>query len=52
MNAIVHAGLLLVAANVFMTFAGYAQHENLGGRPWFVAARRICAAVRFVFRDS
>ena len=30
--------LLLVASNVFMTFAWYAHLKNLGGRPWFVAA--------------
>ncbi|MBK6350177.1 MAG: DMT family protein [Proteobacteria bacterium] len=30
--------LLLVASNVFMTFAWYAHLKNLSGRPWYVAA--------------
>ena len=30
--------LLLLASNVFMTFAWYAHLRNLGGRPWYVAA--------------
>jgi uncharacterized protein (DUF486 family) len=30
--------LLLVASNVFMTFAWYAHLKNLSGRPWIVAA--------------
>jgi len=30
--------LLLVASNVFMTFAWYAHLRNLGDRPWYVAA--------------
>ena len=38
MNAVVQTVLLLVASNVFMTFAWYAHLKNLGGRPWFVAA--------------
>jgi uncharacterized protein len=29
---------LLIASNVFMTFAWYAHLKNLSGRPWFVAA--------------
>jgi uncharacterized protein (DUF486 family) len=29
---------LLVASNVFMTFAWYAHLRNLADRPWFVAA--------------
>ena len=29
---------LLVASNVFMTFAWYAHLKNLGHRPWLVAA--------------
>ena len=29
---------LLVASNVFMTFAWYAHLKNLSGRPWFIAA--------------
>ncbi|HSV69717.1 MAG TPA: DMT family protein [Methylibium sp.] len=30
--------LLLVASNVFMTFAWYGHLKNLGHRPWVVAA--------------
>ena len=30
--------LLLVASNVFMTFAWYAHLQNLADRPWYVAA--------------
>jgi uncharacterized protein (DUF486 family) len=30
--------VLLVASNVFMTFAWYAHLRNLSARPWYVAA--------------
>ncbi|HET7202867.1 MAG TPA: DMT family protein [Steroidobacteraceae bacterium] len=30
--------LLLIASNVFMTFAWYAHLKNLSGRAWYVAA--------------
>ena len=30
--------LLLIASNVFMTFAWYAHLRNLSDRPWFIAA--------------
>lgn len=30
--------LLLVASNVFMTFAWYAHLKNLSDRPWWIAA--------------
>jgi uncharacterized protein len=30
--------LLLIASNVFMTFAWYAHLKNLSARPWYVAA--------------
>jgi uncharacterized protein len=30
--------LLLVASNVFMTFAWYGHLKNLHGKPWFIAA--------------
>jgi uncharacterized protein (DUF486 family) len=30
--------LLLVASNVFMTFAWYGHLKNLSGRPWIIAA--------------
>jgi len=38
MPAIVPATLLLVASNVFMTFAWYAHLRNLSDRPWYLAA--------------
>src|SRR3954465_6029099 len=38
MPVIVRTILLLIASNVFMTFAWYAHLRNLSGRPWYVAA--------------
>ena len=38
MPVIVTTVLLLVASNVFMTFAWYAHLRNLNQRPWIVAA--------------
>ena len=38
MSPVLSATLLLVASNVFMTFAWYAHLKNLAGRPWYVAA--------------
>jgi hypothetical protein len=35
---VISATLLLMASNVFMTFAWYAHLKNLAGRPWYVAA--------------
>ena len=37
-SVILRTTLLLVASNVFMTFAWYAHLKNLGHRPWIVAA--------------
>ena len=34
----VTCALLLVASNVFMTFAWYAHLKNLADRPWWIAA--------------
>jgi len=34
----VTCGLLLVASNVFMTFAWYAHLKNLAAKPWGIAA--------------
>jgi uncharacterized protein (DUF486 family) len=34
----VACALLLVASNVFMTFAWYAHLKNLAAKPWWVAA--------------
>ena len=38
MNPILSATLLLVASNVFMTFAWYAHLKNMLDRPWYLAA--------------
>lgn len=38
LNPILSATLLLIASNVFMTFAWYAHLKNLSARPWYVAA--------------
>jgi len=38
MHPILTSALLLVASNVFMTFAWYAHLRELSSKPWFVAA--------------
>ena len=38
MNPVLSATLLLIASNVFMTFAWYAHLKNLADRPWYLAA--------------
>jgi uncharacterized protein (DUF486 family) len=38
MTPVLRATLLLIASNVFMTFAWYAHLRNLGDRKWYVAA--------------
>lgn len=38
MRTIVITVSLLIASNVFMTFAWYAHLRNLSARPWYVAA--------------
>jgi uncharacterized protein (DUF486 family) len=38
MPVILRTAGLLIASNVFMTFAWYAHLKNLSDRPWFVAA--------------
>jgi uncharacterized protein len=38
MTPVASATLLLMASNVFMTFAWYAHLRNLADRPWYVAA--------------
>src|SRR5688500_10891023 len=38
LSATAICGLLLVASNVFMTFAWYAHLKNLADRPWWIAA--------------
>jgi uncharacterized protein len=37
-SVVLRATLLLVASNVFMTFAWYAHLRNLNDRKWYVAA--------------
>ena len=43
MNPLASATLLLMASNVFMTFAWYAHLKNLADRPWYVAAVASCS---------
>jgi uncharacterized protein (DUF486 family) len=38
MPVIIPTTLLLIASNVFMTFAWYAHLKNLSDRPWYIAA--------------
>jgi uncharacterized protein len=38
MSAITRAVLLLIASNVFMTFAWYAHLKNMAAKPWYIAA--------------
>ncbi len=38
MPVILQTTLLLVASNVFMTFAWYAHLKNLNDKPWYIAA--------------
>jgi len=37
-SPLLRTALLLVASNVFMTFAWYGHLKNLATRPWYVAA--------------
>ena len=37
-NPILSATLLLIASNVFMTFAWYGHLKNLATSPWYIAA--------------
>src|SRR3954465_14894781 len=37
-TVVVRTALLLIASNVFMTFAWYAHLRNMADRKWFVAA--------------
>src|ERR671921_995024 len=38
MSVLVKTTLLLIASNVFMTFAWYAHLKNLNNRKWYIAA--------------
>ena len=48
MAPLASATLLLMASNVFMTFAWYAHLKNLADRPWYVAAVTLVVFVPFV----
>src|SRR5687767_533752 len=37
-SSFVITALLLVASNIFMTFAWYAHLRNMADRPWYIAA--------------
>ncbi|HEU4351732.1 MAG TPA: DMT family protein [Burkholderiales bacterium] len=37
-SATATCGLMLLASNVFMTFAWYAHLKNLAAKPWWIAA--------------
>ena len=37
-SSVAASAMLLVASNVFMTFAWYAHLKNLSGKPWWIAA--------------
>ena len=56
LSATATCGLLLVASNVFMTFAWYAHLKNLAAKPWWIALDYLWAslcimgAVYFIFR--
>jgi uncharacterized protein len=38
LSPVMICGLLLLASNVFMTFAWYAHLKHLGAKPWWIAA--------------
>ena len=38
MSVLLRCALLLVASNVFMTFAWYAHLKDLRAKPWYIAA--------------
>ena len=38
LSATVTCGLMLLASNVFMTFAWYAHLKDLSAKPWWIAA--------------
>ena len=49
MPAVLTANLLLVASNIFMTFAWYAHLKNLSERPWYIAALASWAIALFEY---
>ena len=49
MPAVLTANLLLVASNIFTTFAWYAHLKNLSERPWYIAALASWAIALFEY---
>jgi uncharacterized protein (DUF486 family) len=49
MTVITKTFLLLVASNVFMTFAWYAHLKDLNSKPWYVAAIASWAIALFEY---
>lgn len=49
MPTVLTANLLLVASNIFMTFAWYAHLKNLSERPWYIAALASWAIALFEY---
>ena len=37
-HPVLFATWMLIASNVFMTFAWYAHLKDLNGKPWYIAA--------------
>ena len=48
-SAAATCGLLLVASNIFMTFAWYAHLKNLAEKPWWIAALASWGIALFEF---
>ena len=48
-SAAATCGLLLVASNIFMTFAWYAHLKNLAEKPWWIAALASWAIALFEY---
>ena len=49
MPVIAKTALLLIASNVFMTFAWYAHLRELSAKPWLVAALISCGIAFFEY---
>ena len=49
MSVVTKAVLLLIASNVFMTFAWYAHLKELNSKPWYVAAIASWAIALFEY---
>ena len=48
-SAAATCGMLLVASNIFMTFALYAHLKNLAEKPWWIAALAILGIALFEY---